>query len=269
MQNRPVKAFFFDIDGTLVSFKTHRIPQSTVDVIERLKEQGHFIIIATGRPKSIINNLDQLEERNLIDGYITMNGGYTFVGNKVLSKNPIPHDNLLRIITYTRQLQVTNVYMFENEEKYVVRKSEKYTHIFYDKLSIGYIPCSDESIEDALRNRTVYQITTFIDKGQEAILAPQIAECEITRWHPYFIDIIGKGNTKQKGIEAICKHFKINQQDTYAFGDGGNDISMLQYAGTGIAMGNAADDVKAQADYVTSSIDDNGIENAVKALDLL
>ena len=109
-----MKALFFDIDGTLVSFKTHRIPQTTVDVLEMAKKQGHLIIIATGRPKSIINNLNQLEDRGLIDGYITMNGGYTYVGDDVLSNNPIPHDDLQRIITYTSENHVTNVYMFEN-----------------------------------------------------------------------------------------------------------------------------------------------------------
>ena len=156
-----MKAFFFDIDGTLVSFKTHRIPQSTIDVLKKIKQQGHLIIIATGRPKSIINNLSQLETPGLVDGYITMNGGYTYVGNIVLSDNPIPHDDLQKIITYTSLKRATNVYMFETEEKYLVRESEKYKEIFYDKLNINYIPCSDESVEKILRNRTVYQITTF------------------------------------------------------------------------------------------------------------
>ena len=264
-----MKAFFFDIDVTLVSFKTHRIPQSTIDVLKKIKQQGHLIIIATGRPKSIINNLSQLETPGLVDGYITMNGGYTYVGNIVLSDNPIPHDDLQKIITYTSLKRATNVYMFETEEKYLVRESEKYKEIFYDKLNINYIPCSDESVEKILRNRTVYQITTFIDKNQEEYLIPQIKECETTRWHPYFIDIIGKGNTKQKGIEAICQHFNIKREDTYAFGDGGNDVSMIQYAGVGVVMGNATDEVKAKGDLITSSVDDDGIALAIKTLNVI
>ncbi len=75
--NKKVKALFFDIDGTLVSFKTHRIPQSTVDALEQAKKNGVEVYISTGRPKQIINNLGQIE--HLIDGYITANGARCFV----------------------------------------------------------------------------------------------------------------------------------------------------------------------------------------------
>ena len=261
-----MKAYFFDIDGTLVSFKTHGIPRSTIEALHRIKEQNNLVIIATGRPKSIINNLDQLDDLGLVDGYITMNGGYTYVGDKVLTSNPIPHEDMRDIISFTKQLGVTSVYMFENEEKYMVRESEQYKYIFYDLLNIAYIPCSDESIEEALADRTLFQITAFISKEQESVLAQRLKGSAFTRWHPYFLDIIGKGNTKQKGIEAICKYFNIKKEDTFAFGDGGNDISMIQYAGTGIAMGNASDDVKAASDIVTDSVDDDGIFNALKKL---
>ena len=85
-----IKALFFDIDGTLVSFNTHEIPSSTLAAIAEAKAKGIKIFIATGRPKAIINNLTALQERELIDGYITMNGGYCFVGDEVIYKHSIP-----------------------------------------------------------------------------------------------------------------------------------------------------------------------------------
>jgi hydroxymethylpyrimidine pyrophosphatase-like HAD family hydrolase len=75
------KALFFDIDGTLVSFNTHRIPSSAIEAMEAAHGKGIRIFIATGHPKSIINNLSELQKLNLIDGYITMNGTYCFVEN--------------------------------------------------------------------------------------------------------------------------------------------------------------------------------------------
>ena len=69
-----IKALFFDIDGTLVSFNTHAIPQTTIEAIAAAKAKGIRIFIATGRPAVIINNLSALQDRGLIDGYITMNG---------------------------------------------------------------------------------------------------------------------------------------------------------------------------------------------------
>lgn len=263
-----MKAVFFDIDGTLVSFTAHRIPQSTVDAIKKSRENGFMVFIATGRPKAIINNLSQLESLNLIDGYITMNGGYTFVGDKVISKNPICRDDARKIIAYTRRLGVTNVYMPEHDIS-VYREGEDFRQIFYGTLDVSPIPQGEDGSEDLYMEKEVFQITTFLDGNQEKELLPELVSSEMARWHPAFVDITGKGNTKQKGIEAVCRHFQIDHKDTYAFGDGGNDISMLQYVHTGVAMGNAADDVKAAADYVTSHIDEDGVCRAMRELGVI
>ena len=88
------KALFFDIDGTLVSFETHRIPSSTIEALEAAHAKGLKIFIATGRPKAIINNLSELQDRNLVDGYITMNGAYCFVGEQVIYKSAIPQEEV-------------------------------------------------------------------------------------------------------------------------------------------------------------------------------
>lgn len=84
------------------------------------------------------------------------------------------------------------------------------------------------------------------------------------RWHPAFVDVTAKGNTKQNGIDQIIRHFGIKLEETMVFGDGGNDISMLRHAGIGVAMGNANDDVKAASNYTTTSVDEDGIANALK-----
>ena len=82
-------------------------------------------------------------------------------------------------------------------------------------------------------------------------------------------DINMRGNNKQHGIDLVAAHYGIALRDTVAFGDGGNDISMLRHAGTGVAMGNASDAVKQSADYVTDDIDNDGIAKALKHLGLL
>ena len=94
--DKKIKALFFDIDGTLVSFKTHKIPQSTVDALEQAKKNGVEVYISTGRPQLIINNLGQIE--HLIDGYITTNGARCFVGDKVVSQHAILPEDVKKII---------------------------------------------------------------------------------------------------------------------------------------------------------------------------
>lgn len=91
-----IKALFFDIDGTLVSFSTHLIPQSAIKAITKAKEKGIKIYISTGRPLSLINNIDSI--KHLIDGYITTNGAYCIVKGEVISCNPIPENDVLTVM---------------------------------------------------------------------------------------------------------------------------------------------------------------------------
>lgn len=87
--------------------------------------------------------------------------------------------------------------------------------------------------------------------------------CTAQRWHPFFADCICKGTSKATGIDAVCDYYGIDISETMAFGDGGNDMQMLAHAGMGVAMGNASDEVKACADYVTDTVDDDGIAKAI------
>ena len=94
-------------------------------------------------------------------------------------------------------------------------------------------------------------------------------KCVSGRWHPEFTDITANGADKGKGILAMAKHEGFNPNHTIAFGDGGNDTSMILQAGIGVAMGNAIDELKQQADYVTTTVDDYGILNALRHLEVI
>ena len=112
-------------------------------------------------------------------------------------------------------------------------------------------------------------MTPFFTTDFEPKIKPYLNQCELNRWYPTFVDITAKGNTKAHGIQVILDHLHLSVDDAMAFGDGGNDIPMLLAAGTGIAMGNSDDKVKAAADYVTTSVDDNGIANALQRFGLI
>lgn len=70
-------------------------------------------------------------------------------------------------------------------------------------------------------------------------------------------------------MDEVCSYYGYNQSDTIAFGDGGNDIPMIKRAAIGIAMGNAGDEVKSNADFITDSVDDNGIYNALVRMKII
>lgn len=100
-----IKAIFFDIDGTLVSFKTHCIPDTAVKAIAKVKSKGIRIYISTGRPFSLINNLNEIQ--HLIDGYITTNGALCFSGNDIISCTPIPSEDVQTMIRCKHPIKYT------------------------------------------------------------------------------------------------------------------------------------------------------------------
>lgn len=254
------KALFFDIDGTLVSFDTHVIPTSTIEALTAAHEKGLKIFIATGRPKAIINNLSAIQDRGLIDGYITMNGAYCFVDNKVIYKSEIPAEEVQTLAQICEAKGYPCIFVAEHSLS-VCRPNELVSRIFYDFLHVDEIPV--KTSKDATQEE-IFQMTPFVTVEDEVEIIPQIPNCEIGRWFHAFADITAKGNTKQKGIDEIIAHFGFKLEETMAFGDGGNDISMLRHAAIGVAMGNANEDVKEVADYVTASVDEDGIAKALK-----
>lgn len=260
------KALFLDIDGTLVSFLTHEVPTSTVEALATAKAAGHRIFIATGRPRVLINNLEVLQRQNLIDGYITMNGAYCFVGNDIVYKSAIPAADVRRLCQYCHERNIPCIVV--NERNLCVCQPDERVHrIFIEYLRVT-APMPTTTVDEAINGQDVFQLTPFITVPEEQEIAPHLPHCEIGRWHPAFADITAKGNTKQKGIDEICRYFHIRLEDTIAIGDGGNDIPMLHHAGTSVAMGNATNEVKSAATYVTTSVDEDGIAHALRHLGL-
>ncbi len=256
-----IKAIFFDVDGTLVSFDTHTIPTSTLKAIELLKEKDIKIFISTGRHRKALNNLENL----LFDGYVTINGGYCTVENdKVLHQHFVEKSDIDSILEY----QKNNPFpcMVVSENGFFINYTNEVTQKVLEMLEFPNVPIGN--IETA-RDLNVLQLVSFFSENQEQEIMSQMPNCDSTRWHHLFTDIVPKGSNKAIGIEKILQHYGLTKEECMAFGDGGNDTEMLCYVGLGVAMGNANDEVKAVADYVTTSVDDNGIWNALKKFSII
>ncbi len=256
---------FFDIDGTLVSFETHKVPQSAVEGLQKAHDRGNKIIISTGRPYCIINNLTELQDRNLIDGYITMNGSYCFAGDKVLYKSPIPAEDVATLCRICAEHGYPCIVVTEKELK-VVNPDSQVHMIFNEFLNVDEI---DETTFEEAQKSEVYQMTPFFDAEAETAIAPLMPGCEFNRWYPAFVDVTAKGNTKARGVMTMLDSLGLPLSASIAFGDGGNDVPMLKEAAVGVAMGNSAPDVQKEADMVTDSVDNDGILNALKRLDII
>lgn len=257
-----IKAIFFDIDGTLVSFESHSIPPSTKKAIETLRQKDIKLIIATGRPLCDINNLEDLQ----FDGYITANGAYCVTDkNELLSYSLIPQDNLNRLVEYHTHTPFPCIFLTD--------KGNFANYIDDSVIALNQmvnLPLPEVRPMTEILKHNIFQIDAFITKEEELeVFSDVLTDCQGSRWHPTFVDINLKNNNKATGIDAFLKYYDLEIQHTMAFGDGGNDIPMLKHVAIGIAMGNASDEVKASANYVTTSVDENGILEALKHFNLL
>lgn len=257
-----IKAVFFDIDGTLVSFKTHVVPQSTIEAIGLLKQKGIRVFIATGRHIRSINNLGNLE----FDGYVTLNGGYVYAGKQdVIYKHSIPDKDIEALIRFMKK-EGSFPCAFVQDYDIFMNYMDKSVKDIFRLLNFPVPPI--HPIEE-VSGKTVYQLIAFFTAEQEKRIMPILSHCESTRWNPLFTDIVPAGSSKSVGIDKILEHYHIGLDECMAFGDGGNDIAMLGHAGIGVAMGNASQEVMKAASYVTTSVDENGIYNALKHFNII
>ena len=251
-------ALFFDIDGTLVSFKTHEIPASTIFALTQAKANGSRVYIATGRPPVILTNLGAIE--HLIDGYITTNGALCYVGDQLVCCQPIPMQDVMTCVNDAQEKGYSLIVVGRKKVAVLDPKGDV-DRIFRQMLAVKNL--DKASPLDEVLQQDILQLTPFFPADYEPQLLARMPQCVSGRWHPEFTDITANGADKGKGIQAMARHEGFDPNHTIAFGDGGNDTSMILQAGIGVAMGNAIDALKQQADYVTTSVDEDGILNAL------
>lgn len=262
LKNPKIKAVFFDIDGTIFSLKTKSIPESTRRAIKDLRAKGIKVIVATGRSVNDLNHIKDIE----FDGFLTFNGGYCMtVDGQVMSRQVINSDDIKNLIAYSERSDVSFSLMYED----TVRISHESPEVLelYRHVDIPVPPLYNKGDIDT---ENVLQVNVFIDPENEESFMNEIMPNSLSsRWTPLFADVNPGGVSKQRGVEYFCEHFNIDISETMAFGDGGNDISMLKVVKIGVAMGNAGDNVKEIADFVTEDVDNHGIEKALRHFGLL
>lgn len=250
-----IKAVFFDIDGTLVSFHTHVVPPSAVEALDILRSKGIKVFIASGRHITSINNLGDLQ----FDGYVTLNGGIVLTDNRTIYKHHIEDSDIEAVIRYQEKHPFPCGYVMQ-DELYMNYVDESVDSI-YRMLNFPAPPIHPD--KEVLGHK-VYQLIAFFTTENEKEIMSVLPHCIATRWNPLFSDVVPKGIDKSIGLQKMLDYYHIKPEECMAFGDGGNDIPMLRFAGIGVALGGVDQEVMDAADYVTTTVDDNGVYNALK-----
>lgn len=258
---------FFDIDGTLVSETDYSIPDSTLKALKLLKDKGNLAFINTGRPLSEISN----NIRNLnFDGFVCGCGTYLeYKGKELFHKSfgkKLSAEVTRDILKYNFEaiLEGKNGVYFDKEEN------------IKDKIVIKLI--NQHKIEGFYKGTTWYDDNIDIDKF--VIFLNENSDFngfyekyknvfDFIKRNDTFYEIVPAGYSKASGIKAIIKYLNIPFENTYAIGDSTNDLSMLQYAHTSIAMGNSDKCLFDHVNYITTTLENDGIYNALSHFNLI
>ena len=254
------KVIFFDVDGTLLSHSQKCVPESAKLALDALAKQGILRVLATGRHTL---ELQQLPLEGIeFDGYILLNGHLCLDANKdLICGIPIAETDKEALL----QLFAAKAFplMLVEKDRMYINYVNQDVVLAQQAISTAIPPV------DTYQGAPVYLAVAYLPKGREGILAQLLPGCKAMRWSDWGLDVFSANGGKTVGIQKYLDTNGINLADTMAFGDGENDSAMLQFVGFGVAMGNAVDSTKESADYVTDSVDQDGIWNALVKLKLI
>ncbi|WP_342463140.1 Cof-type HAD-IIB family hydrolase [Ureibacillus sp. FSL K6-8385] len=254
------KVLFFDVDGTLYNSKK-QLPPSAKEAIFKAKRNGYEVAIATGRAPFMIQPiLKELE----IDTFVTFNGQYVVYKNEVIFTDSVPKEDLSKILEFGSERNHPAVFI-DDRKMIATAPGNKKIEESLKSLRYPYPKINPHFYKD----NVVYQTLIFMEENEETIYHQTFSNVKFVRWHPYSCDILPKNGSKARGIQKVLEKMDVPIENAIAFGDGLNDIEMLQAAGIGVAMGNAKEQVKEVADVVGGHVDDDGLAKVMKQLDII
>lgn len=262
------KVLILDIDGTLTNSKKEITPK-TLQALLDIQEMGHTIVIASGRPTHGVKWIADALKLEQYGGYVLCFNGARIVNvqtNEIVFQQCFPKECIAPLYEYAKAHDMGLV-TYEGDKVITGTRIDKYMEF---EAGLNYMKLT--SVDDFISyvdfdiNKCLF--TAEEEKAPE--LEQELAEkyrgvLSIYRSEPFFIEAMPPGVDKAASLERLFQAIGVDNADTIACGDGFNDMSMIKYAGVGVAMANAQDEVKEAADMVTGkSNDEDGLLEVVE-----
>ncbi|APW37898.1 hypothetical protein RD110_12415 [Rhodoferax koreense] len=255
------KIFFFDIDNTLLDHRSSRIPPSALEAIASLKADGHTIAIATGRGYGhALEYIEQVQPAYAI----TQNGARIQRGDQEVQCHPLERDGLQALFG----LMASRGFAYGATDGHNIHVSARTPDVLtpMGTVDLKAFPADIDDVPPFV----VSQGWLFFHESLDDSLLPELLrtfpQFDYVRWHATAVDVLPKGIHKMSGCAWVLADAGIDAAHAYAFGDGLNDLEMLQGVGTGIAMGNSHPELLAVADRVTDAVHQDGVAKMVAQL---
>lgn len=231
-----------DIDGTLMENMT--VTQRVIDTIQKARAQGHLFFVCTGR--SMGHMPKQLLDAEYLDGYVMGCGMHCVIGDKIVYRERVPHEEVLAVTQYFLDHDREGLYECENALLSVNANRPNFRN--FDSV---------DSLGAVLDEMPVTKMTIIGPYREEdaAFLAKWFDVYDMRT----YVDIVKSGVTKATGMQKMLDYLGITREDCIGVGDSMNDLPMIEFAGLGVAMGNAPDNVKEKADVVTDTCHNDGV----------
>jgi Cof subfamily protein (haloacid dehalogenase superfamily) len=256
------KVLVLDIDGTLTN-STKEITSSTKEALQDIMEKGHKVILASGRPTPGMRRYEEELELEKYGGYLLSYNGARVVecrSGEIVYQRTLP------------QMMIPGLYGFAKRHGCGL-----ITYLGSTVIS-AFRPDEYIELEARINGLPVKQVENFVDfvdfevnkclmtkeSGEAAVLEKELQKkygelLSIYRSEPFFIEIMPRNVNKASSLEKMLEAIGQKRENTICCGDGFNDISMIKFAGVGVAMANAQQEVKEAADYITASNDEDGL----------
>lgn len=258
------KMIVLDLDGTLTN-RNKEITPKTKETLMKAQEQGKIVVLASGRPTYGVMPL--AEELHLEDygGYIlSFNGGIIMncKTKEVVFSRQIPAESNGKIIDLAQEHNVS-ILTYENRTLLTNRPEDQYVQLESRINTLKIIPMTIEE----LKAHVTFSVPKFLmtdDGDYLAMVEPKVKAAlgknfSVYRSDPFFLEILPKGIDKAQSLERLLAVIGVKREEMIACGDGYNDLTMVQYAGLGVAMGNGVLPVRKAADYITLTNEEDGV----------
>lgn len=267
MNHLPYRAIALDLDGTLTNHDKVVTPK-TREVLLQAEAEGVVIILASGRPTYGIEPVAECLELDKRGGYILSYNGGNIVNAKTGEKlftQFLPDEVIPILYRYAKEKNHALLGYAGNEiitempdDQYVKEESR------INKMNIRKVGNLFEALEPHPTKLLMTGDLADMLKAENELSEILGDRMDIFRSAPFFLELVPKGIDKAKSLLRLLSKINLTPADMIAFGDGYNDLSMLKLAGMGVAMQNAAPEVRAEADYITLSNEEDGVAAALE-----
>ena len=265
MMNNRTKALFYDIDGTLLSEKTGRVPESAVQALKEARAKGHLVFINTGRVYAHLGEIKKLVEA---DGYLCGCGTYILAEGRVMYSYHIPHERGLEIKSHIDACGLDGA-LEASDGIHIHRSQSPIPRVEQMKASLRRSDCLSEYDweDDCYDYDKFYLISDENSRPKE--LFGRLRDMEIIDRGNGEYECVPRGHSKATAIDLVLKHYGISLDDAYVFGDSGNDLAMFRYASNCILMGKHDEVLEPYATFETKDVEEDGIAYAMKELGII